>query len=367
MNLQLKVKVEPALEACDPCRDDRWRQLTDTHGHLFHSPSWLGSLRDAYGLEPKAMLVGEGGLAWVDVQDMRGRRVRSLPFSDFGGPVGPVETGNLISTISGSWNRETPVGMRLIVGRPAYRRPDVEVLIERAGLSASGSLAWHWTDLVGQNGYGDGGEDVDPMWKALSSNARQNIRKARRSGVVVSVDDSPESLATFRLLHQRLRRGKYRLLSQPQAFFDALGHHFGDGRLAVVLAWSNGQPVAGVLLLRHRDWAYYKFNASNQEGWALRANDLVMWSALQTARAWGCRRFDHGVSDLDQPGLIRYKSKYASGAGEVVVLNQPATRSTWRDRQIDRGLSTVTRMMTSPRCPEAFAERSSRFLYRLFC
>ena len=131
-----------------------------------------------------------------------------------------------------------------------------------------------------------------------------------------------------------------------------------------MLAWFDGDPVAGVVLLRHGSWAYYKFNASNRVGWNSRANDLVMWMAQVQARRWGCTGFDHGVSDLNQPGLIRYKDKFASGRGEVLIYGK-GNSSTAR-RMVSSGLATATRLLTSEHCPEGLAERCSRSLYRMF-
>ncbi|MDH3299490.1 MAG: GNAT family N-acetyltransferase [Acidimicrobiia bacterium] len=376
----------PTTVVCNPCTDERWSDLVESAGHLFQSGPWLRVLRDAYGLSPKAVLVEAGGIAWVDVDDLRGRRRRSLPFSDFAGPVGSTEPRAMASVLASVWDQSTPISLRIPVERPDDRPGPDDDLASWLGLAEQGLQAWHWTDVrrpdslasisvAGPCATGDVDAaptaweetEADPMWTALSPKARQNIRRARRSGVEVGLAADQPALTEFRLLHQRLRRRKYGLLAQPQTFFDALHTHFGPDRLSVVSAGVDGRLVAGVLLLRHRDRAYYKFNASNADGWATRANDLVMWAALRQARRWGCGRLDLGVSDLDQPGLVRYKDKYATGRGVVVEVGCPAGQPTWREQRVDRLLSTMTRMLTAERCPEMVAERASRHLYRLFC
>lgn len=368
----------PAAVTCDPCVDGDWRQLSIARGHLFHSAPWLRVLRDAYGHRPRALLSPGGGIAWVDVDDLRGSRIRCLPFSDFGGPVPGSDMAALVDPLGRIWNADEPVAMRIVTGHPdqAVDRAAIARFASSLGLDKRPSHAWHWTDLQGPAGVegrpsteqtGEETLDDDPLWIRLSPKARQNIRRARRSGVHVNIDHSRASLAVFERLHRRLRRKKYRLLSQPTTFFDALHHHFGPRQLAVVTARVDGRAAAGVVLIRHGEWSYYKFNASNADGWASRANDLVMWSALTQARRWGCRGFDHGLSDLDQPGLIRYKDKFATGRSEVLTLTRAGRPLTRRASSIDRGLTTATRLATAERCPTWVAARTSAALYRLFC
>ncbi len=271
---------------------------------------------------------------------------------------------DLVAPLNQLWADEVAAGMRVVVSHPGHDIDgyELEELAGRLRMGVSVDQTWHWTDLRGSDPAAE-----DPLWSALSAKARQNIRRARRSGVTVTVETTRASLAEFELLHRRLRREKYRLLSQPERFFDALHHHFHPGCFAVVLARLEDRPVAGVVLIRHGDWAYYKFNASNTDGWASRANDLVMWEAVVHARQWGCRRFDHGISDLDQPGLIRYKDKFATGRRDVATLRRSSANPPPWTLALDRGLTTITRLMTAERCPPPIADRASRHLYRLFC
>ncbi len=367
---------------CDPCSDTGWERLSAARGHLFHSPSWLRALRDAYGHDPRALMTPDGGIAWVGVNDLRGSRLACLPFSDFGGPTGGGDVEALVPALQRHWTGEVPTSVRIVDGHPDYQidRATIDLLADRLDMVGRVHHVWHWTDLLSPGVTSpvvpDRGSDAtvweetaeDPLWSALAAQARQNVRRARRSGVRVEVDGRRASLAVFEELHRSLRRRKYRLLAQPASFFDALHRHFAPDRLAVVVARIADDPVAAVVLLRHGDHGYYKFNASNSRGWASRANDLVMWTALVQARRWGCQRFDHGISDLDQPGLIRYKTKYASGQREVVTLTRPGrVGRRWWTGTVERGLSTATRLATAEPCPDWVGRRLSRSLYRLFC
>ena len=52
----------------------------------------------------------------------------------------------------------------------------------------------------------------------------------------------------------------------------------------------------------------------------MRPNELLAWESFKLARSRGCRYYDWGVSDLDQPGLVAYKRKLASEERRVTVL-----------------------------------------------
>ncbi len=374
-----------ATRICDPCLDDIWAELADRSGSLFHSTAWLRVLRDGYGLRPQALVTTDhdiadpvaGGLAWVEVADARGRRLVSLPFSDFAGPIGPIGPEGLIPLVPERTSAPVPLATRMRLAtaggpdRGAVDPDDCERYRIGLNLAEAGRLAWHWTELP-PAGPELGATDGDELWSQLASGARQNIRRSRRSGVRVEVRSDLEALDEYHRLHLGLRKTKYRMLAQPWSFFTAMHQHFGPDRLRVVLArldesGPGGDAVAGVILLRHGDWAYYKLNASTPAGWPVRANDAVMWEAMVAARRWGCRWFDFGVSDLDQPGLIRYKNKYATGQGEVVVLRRDGGPRPWTARQLDRALPLATRVLTAPQCPDALGRQASQVLYRLFC
>ena len=82
----------------------------------------------------------------------------------------------------------------------------------------------------------------------LSASARQNVRKAERSGVVVRRGKTLEDVRLFHRMHCQVRKSKYRLLAQPLAFFENLYQAFAAiDRIIVLLAEFDGRPIAGNL------------------------------------------------------------------------------------------------------------------------
>jgi hypothetical protein len=339
----------------DPCTDPRWACLVErTDAGLFASPLWLRALADGFGLSATARVVEDAtgmttsGLAYVEVDDEKGERTVSLPFSDYSDPLGCLDREDWELLMEPFTGGDRPFSIRTSRQEIVGADP---LLIE------SGRAAWHGRSLE---------PDENDLWHAISSSARQNIRKAQRAGLTVCVGTSLSALEDFHRLHVHLRKRKYRMLAQPVEYFRAIGEHFGPQSCAVVSASRGGDDLAGVVLLKWGDTAYYKFNASTPDGYDLRANDLVMWESLRLAQRWGCTRFDFGLSGLDQAGLLRYKAKYASEAAELVTLRTVAAPSPAAEK-LTRTLGPLTQLLTDPGVPDDVACRAGGLLYRLFC
>jgi hypothetical protein len=91
-----------------------------------------------------------------------------------------------------------------------------------------------------------------------------------------------------------------------------------------------------------------------------------MWAALRVAHEWGCRALDLGVSDLDQPGLVRYKNKYATMERKSFRMACGPQLRSEHDREFDRLLSSLTQIATSEDVPLELGARVSSLLYRYF-
>jgi hypothetical protein len=320
---------------------------------LFSSPAWIEALRATYGFAVKASaLVGDGSaraaILFSEIDDLRGRRTLSLPFSDYCDPL--VEDPAI-------WRRL--VAPLLELGAPLRLRClNSELPLADPRFARTGTALWHATDLSRPEAV---------MWAELDGQARQNVRKAQRGGVTVREGDSLDDLRVFHRMHAHVRKTKYRLLVQPFAFFESLHAAFApSGRLVVMLAEADGMPIAGILFLIHGDTLYYKFNASLEL--ALRPNDLLAWSGLRLGQRRGLAKLDFGLSDTAQPGLVRYKRKFATFEREIALLQW--TPEGYRQPAADeagRMLGRLTRLLTDERTPDELSLAAGDELYRFFC
>ncbi len=177
-----------------------------------------------------------------------------------------------------------------------------------------------------------------------------------------------EDIRTFFDLHRRTRKRKYRLLSQPLSFFENIWKAFSphDG-IAAGLAVHDGEVIAASLYLIWRGVIYYKFGASDPAHLSLRPNELLAWESMQLGRSRGCRAYDWGVSDLDQPGLVAYKRKFATEEQRVTVLRHtPAGYDNPAGAEAGRVLGVMTELLTRDDVPDDVTEAAGDALYRYF-
>ena len=322
------------VECIDPLTDARWQSLAAQAGAgLFHSRPWLLALRDCYAFDIKAYVCDDGSMIpFCEIDDILGRRVVALPFSDACDPVGP-SVGVLLQHLQ---SHGLPLQMR--------------VLEQRLGLDVSKRARWHRLALPAS--------DWSPAFN-------RGVRKARREGVEVR---ALSDVMQFFDLHVALRKEKFRLLAQPAKFFKAIYRHFSacDSWHALG-AWHHDRLIAATIYLSRGDVMYYKFSASDQQQLELRANNLLIREGADLASSLGFHTLDLGPSDDDQPGLIRFKR--ATGAREMELQFLRWLPSGWQEGNLPRlraMLGETTKLLTDPRVPNEVTAEAGAALYRYF-
>jgi CelD/BcsL family acetyltransferase involved in cellulose biosynthesis len=341
--------------AVDPRSDPRWAGLAaGPGGSLFTSPPWISAVCGTYGFVPTARITVDAGgrprsgLAWIDVRDLRGERRLALPFSDRADPILPA-AADWPDLSADALAGDLPFTLRCLDDSPAAVDPR---------FCAAGEAAWHETPLD---------RSPDELHAAFRSQTRRNIATAERAGVRVELRSDREALATYHRLHVDLRRRKYRLLAQPLDFFECIWAAFApaDG-IRTALALVGGRPVAGAVYLVWQDTVYYKFGASSAESLPLRPNDALHWALIRWARERGLRALDWGLSELDQPGLVGYKRKWATREGRIRTLRAGGPPR-GRTAQVEDTLRTLTALLTDDAVPHDVAAGGGAALYRFFC
>jgi CelD/BcsL family acetyltransferase involved in cellulose biosynthesis len=302
-------------------------------------------------MEASARLNGgaiEAAIPFSKVSDIRGDRIVCLPFSDYCDPLVPDSESwsQLIARLIG---HNLPINLRTL--RNSIPSADKRFIIK-------GNALWHGVDLT---------RSEQDLWTALDASARQNIRRAQRHNIVVREGRTIDDVRIFYGMHCKLRKSKYRLLAQPLQFFENLHHEFAPrDAINVLIAEQAGCPIAAVFLLEWNGTLYYKFNASLDL--LYRPNDLLAWSAILLGRRRGMIRFDFGLSDPAQPGLVRYKQKFATEERAISLLRwQPDDYLNPKGELAGRMLNRITNLMTDPAVPDHVTQAAGDELYRYFC
>jgi CelD/BcsL family acetyltransferase involved in cellulose biosynthesis len=303
----------------------------------FHHPAWAALLARTYVLPGFALVLADergrlvAGAPFLEARSVtRRRRLISLPFTD---ACPPLAAGD-----------EAPRFLEALAeaaAHPLEIRWDVRAL----GWTNRTDAVIHVLELD---------PDADVVRRRFArAQVTRNIRRAEREGVTVRAATSPEDLATFYALHVRTRR-RQGVPVQPRRFFDAIWSDMVEPGLGeILLASAGGPPLAAALLLSFNGTTIYKFGASDPEGWPLRPNHAIFWSAIQGSCARGDRWFDFGRTDLDNDGLRAFKSSWgaveqplvcsvlergAAAAGQGVAVRMAATAIRRGPAWVGRGI-----------------------------
>ena len=299
--------VTTDIQILDPLRDPAWdeRVITAARCSIFHTSSWARVLADSYGYRPHyAGVVRNGDMtALLPVMEvssfLTGKRGVSLPFTDQCEPVTSEEVS-------------VPFLCEHIIDHG--RRSGWRYLELRSGSAMPGAIPpftvcfGHTLDLAGGR---------DRLAAGLRDSTRRNIKRARNAGIRVSVSNSPEDLETFCRLNWITRR-EHGLPPQPGTFFkNILRHILAKERGMVVLATHGSRAIAGAVYFHFGTKAVYKYGASDRRYQHLRANNLIMWEAIERYASKGCRTFDFGRTEPENEGLLQFKRGW--GADERTV------------------------------------------------
>jgi CelD/BcsL family acetyltransferase involved in cellulose biosynthesis len=342
-----------SVSQLNPLTDPRWASFVARHprSSMFHTRGWLEALQRTYGYRPIVFATsspdGElsGAVVFCEIRSwLTGKRLVSLPFSDHCDPL--VGDGGMEPIGSYLQERCADAGWQYVELRPSameFRDSCGYDLVERFVL--------HVVDLR---------PDLDAVFRRCHrSSTQRKVLRARREGLVCSEGRTPDVLGEFyRLL--TLTRRRHGLPPQPYRWFENLAACVGDA-MTVRLARYRGQPIAGMVTVRHGSTLTYKYGASDDRWHRLGPMHLLFWKAIEEAHAAGCAWFDLGRTDLDDHGLITFKDRW--GATRM-PLNYWRFSHEGRASSSARDWMTQYGVRTARRVPARVCALAGRVLYR---
>jgi hypothetical protein len=292
----------PDIRILDPLTfPDYDALLTATPGHsIFHCSLWARVLHETYGYRPVYFAsVNRSGfhglMPMAEVKSiLTGLRGVSLPFTDSCEPIADDRPASeeLARTVM-EHGRTT--GWRSVEWRGAKG--------QKADAPPSQVFCGHRLTLA---------EDEDRMVAGFRDSTRRNIRKARKGGVTVRIEDSWEAVRAFYRLNCLTRR-EHGLPPQPLSFFRGLHRHvISGGHGFVALGDHDGRAIAGAVFLHFGQEAVYKYGASDRAHQGLRANNLVMWEGIRRCGRLGCTALSMGRTEAHNQGLLRFKAGWGT-------------------------------------------------------
>lgn len=295
------MKSVATIELNPQVSTEEWHNYVKNHpdGTIYHLPRWRDVLVESFNHEPFYLFARNEGnklcgmLPLFQIKSLlTGNRLVSLPFSYICGPIADSEA----------------VAIKLV--KEAERLCEelkcryLEVRMMRPlslGLEANEYFSTYVLELA----------EPQIVWKKLhQKGVRWAIGKARKDGVIVRVDNTPNGLKLFDYLNQRAKRS-LGVPAHPLGFLSSITHRLSRFS-KLYLAEVNGTPIAGIVTLSLKDTVCYAYGASDRRYFKYHPNDLLIWQAIEESCNQGYRYFDFGRTSPDDKGLVRFKKHWGT-------------------------------------------------------
>lgn len=283
--------------------DPDWLCFISNHpdATIFHHPAWADLLSDCYGYTPFAAAMqdesGEivNGLPLMEVNSwLTGRRIVSMPFSDFCQPL--VSDGKKVDEFAEAffnwWMKRGQVETQV-----NWPLPDHQAVFPGE------PYIHHQTDLLPSS---------EMVFRSFKPKISRFIRQAEHAGVTIRQSSAWEDVALYYSFHLKARK-RFGVPAQSLRYFRLLWEKIiSPGMGYVLLAYQGERPLGGAIFLHCNKTLTYKYGASDPAYWRLRPNHLLFGYAIR----WGCENgyqiFDWGRTDLEDGGLRDFKCGWGS-------------------------------------------------------
>lgn len=269
---------------------------------FFHQSCWLKSLVDTYKLKPFCFMISDIDyctIPMIIVRTLSGKKKAvALPFSD----SCDIQCNNINSD---------EITLRLLS------------VAKEEGLDRVEFNGTNHFKPSGEPSYSYYGhilhlsKDEILLWKNLSSSKQRNIKKAQREDITVTFHNDDASVREFYRLHC-ITRKRHGLPPQPVRFFDSIYENIilkNAGEIA--LASSKNITIAGALFLFCKSEVYFKYGASDKNLQYARANDFLMWKAINRYAKKEMKILSFGKTEIFHEGLARFKEGF--GASRILL------------------------------------------------
>ncbi|HVX39469.1 MAG TPA: FemAB family XrtA/PEP-CTERM system-associated protein [Gemmatimonadaceae bacterium] len=269
------------------------RQPDWTH---FHLAEWRDVIAEAHGHDSPYLCArdreGElrGVLPLVRVASpVFGRYLVSMPYVNYGGPLGdPLAVRELVR-VAGDMAREEPGTLLELRSRSAL---DVALTPSHRKITCVLNVP---------------PGDPEPLWRAFDANVRRRVRRAQKAGIAAAF--GPEQLDAFYQVYAHHMRD-LGTPAQPRALFESIRAHFPHD-VTFGAAYLGARPVATIAGFRWGDEFEVTWASALVAYKELAANMLVYWAFIERMIAEGVTRFNFGRC-TPGGGTHRFKSQWGA-------------------------------------------------------
>ncbi|GJL53173.1 MAG: hypothetical protein NPIRA02_03050 [Nitrospirales bacterium] len=326
--------------------------LSDYKGlNLFDSNEWIKTLLHTFSYQIYAIQQDRGMIFFAFIDDFIGKRIVSLPFSDYvksGLNIDQLE--DIIKTIERNF-KDCPIKFRW--DGESFKDCTIR------NLTTNIVAQYHRVDI----------DDEDVMLKNTSNSFRRAVAKAKKNGVSIHKSSDIESVRRFFRLFAQHRKLKFKILTPPITFFEVIfDEFFKAGNGFVLEAMLDGEVISAILLLKHKNVLYYKFGASKMEKLEYRSNNLLFWDLLCRARKDQYDIVDLGMSWCadDDIGVVRFKQSMGAISYPIAIISNTLLAEDNKREDARQVLRDITKLIIESDPDEELLHKAGNLLFRYF-
>lgn len=291
-------------------------------GDLLQSYEW-GELKSRSGWSPVHLVAVEDG----NIHAAASLHKRLIPHTNRciiyvpRGPVMDMHDAKLVSDFS-AFIRDTAIKHNAILVK-------IDPPVHVEDNAAAGNLMKSGFNPLVSTGFGgtqpkcvmqlDLARSEEDLLASFKPKWRYNIRLAERKGVTVDTNAPKSELPLFyAILRETCKRDGF-LVRSMKYFEDMWDILVPAGYMRLAMTYYENRPIAGALVYKFGDKAWYTYGASSNEHRNVMPNHLMQWRLIQWANECGCKWYDfRGVSpnrdanvEDHLQGLNRFKEGFS--------------------------------------------------------
>lgn len=310
------METNLTVKCIDEDKDKKWDDFILSHdkSSLYHHSLWKKLIYNTYGYKPIYFTIEDlednirGGMACFFVKTfLTGKRLVSLPFSDFCDPL--VRNAHEFDLIMG---KALSIYINQNVSYAEFKTVSTIQCFEESGLHAFKKIDLNKNHLLNLS------QPLEELQGKFHKNhIQRNIRKALKSNLIVKEAKDEEDIKTFYEL-SLLTRKRHGLPPHPFTFFRNMWDLFTQHNMAhVLIAYDNGKPIGAIFNIVFKDTMYFLYSGSDYRSLQNRPNHLLLWKSIETAHGKGLKYFDFGRTSADNYSLRQFKKYW--GAEEIDI------------------------------------------------
>jgi len=287
----------------------RWNDAVATapNPHILQAWEW-GQFKSRWGWTP-LYLLDQSAAALV----LR-RRAAPLPLSVLYVPKGPAcnfadaaVADRVLSGLVEVAKRHRAIFIKI---DPDLNAADRSLLLDRGWRPSTEQIQFRNTMLI------DLTRSDEDLLATMKPKTRYNVRLAQKKGVTIRSGDLRDLDLLYDMYAETAQRDNF--IIRPLAYYrDAWGSFIQSGLAQPLIADVDSEAVAGVILFRFADRAWYMYGMSRNAHREKMPNYLLQWEAMRWAKSQGCTIYDlWGAPDeLNEADSMWGVYKFKDGLG----------------------------------------------------